>query len=143
MIFLLNQFNERFKNVMSISLPAGLKDIASQNTEQVLSALQTDAGQGLSSAEANKRLKQYGLNIIPSHKKAAWWKELMQHFKSPLVILLLIAAAISFSVAETINASIIIVTVIASVAIDFFQERDARNAAEKLKQVVKSKATVI
>ncbi|MGH2565074.1 MAG: HAD-IC family P-type ATPase, partial [Ginsengibacter sp.] len=64
-------------------------------------------------------------------------------FKSPLVILLLIAAIISFSVAETINASIIIVIVLASVATDFFQERDARNAAEKLKQIVKVKAAVV
>ncbi|MEJ0105918.1 MAG: hypothetical protein WDO19_26670 [Bacteroidota bacterium] len=32
---------------------------------------------------------------------------------------------------------------LASVATDFFQERDARNAAEKLKQAVKSKVTVI
>ena len=128
---------------MNIFLPAGLKDIASQNTEQVLSALQTDAGQGLSSAEAANRLKQYGLNIIASHKKAVWWKELMQHFKSPLVILLLIATIISYAVGETINASIIFVIVIASVAIDFYQERDARNAAEKLKQTVKTKSTVI
>jgi Cation transport ATPase len=73
----------------------------------------------------------------------AVWKELLQHFKSPLVILLLIAAVISFSVAETINASIIIVIVLASVAIDFFQERDARNAAEELKHLVKVKATVV
>ena len=128
---------------MNISPAANLKDIVSQNVTQVVSNFSTDINKGLSSNEAASRLKKFGLNIIPSHKKFAWWKELAQHFKSPLIILLLIAATISFSVAETINATIIIVIVIASVAIDYFQERDAGNAAEKLKQAVKSRATVI
>ena len=128
---------------MNITLATNLKDIASKSESQVVLDFSTDISKGLSSKEAAIRLKQFGLNIIPSHKKSAWWKELAQHFKSPLIILLLIAATISFSVAETINASIIIAIVIASVAIDFFQERDAGNAAEKLKQAVKSKATII
>jgi P-type Mg2+ transporter len=128
---------------MNIPVSFALKDFASQKTEQVLSALQTDEATGLSSAEAANRVKQYGLNIIAAHKKTAWWKELLHHFKSPLVILLLIATAISYSVGETINASIIFVMVIASVAIDFYQERDARNAAEKLKQTVKAKTAVV
>lgn len=128
---------------MTISLPTSLKDIVSQNKEWVVSQLQTDETRGISSKEAAARLKKSGLNILPIHAKTVWWKALLLHFKNPLVILLLIAAAISFSVAETINAAIIIATVIASVAIDFYQERDAGNAAEKLKQVVKSKVTVI
>lgn len=120
-----------------------LKTIASQTKEQVLLTLQTDLNSGLSSEEASDRLKQYGKNVITSHKKKHWWQDLLQHFKSPLVILLLIAATISFSISENINASIIMLIVLASVLTDFFQERDARNAAEKLKETVKSKATVI
>jgi Mg2+-importing ATPase len=120
-----------------------LKTIASQTKEQVLVTLQTDLNSGLSSQEAGDRLKQYGKNVITSHKKKHWWQDLLQHFKSPLVILLLIAATISFSISENINASIIMLIVLASVLTDFFQERDARNAAEKLKERVKSKATVI
>jgi Mg2+-importing ATPase len=120
-----------------------LKTIASQTKEQLSYLLETNIDTGLTSVEASKRLKKNGLNIIPSHKRQSWWDDLLQHFKSPLVILLLIAAGISFSIAENINASIIILIVIASVLTDFFQERDARNAAEKLKQTVKSKAIVI
>ena len=120
-----------------------LREIASQTSKEVLSDLQTSLANGLSQTEADKRLLLYGPNIIPSHKQIAGWKDLLQHFKSPLVILLLIAAIISFSVAQAINAAIIIVIVLASVATDFFQERDARNAAEKLQQLVKIKANVI
>ena len=120
-----------------------LKTIASQSKDEVLCTLQTNIDIGLNSTDVGNRLKTNGLNVIPSHKKEAWWRDLLRHFKSPLVILLLTAAGISFSISENINASIIILIVIASVLTDFFQERDARNAAEKLKQTVKSKATVI
>lgn len=128
---------------MSITLPATLKDIALQNAEHVLQVLETDAEKGLSAEEADKRVKQFGANVISAKKKTTWWKELLLHFKSPLVILLLVATSISYAVGETINATIIFIMVIASVATDFFQERDARNAAEKLKETVKSKVSVI
>jgi Mg2+-importing ATPase len=124
-------------------MDSDLKTIASQTIEHVLSTLHTNMDSGLTSTDASNRLKESGLNMIPSHKKEAWWQDLLQHLKNPLVILLLIAAGISFSIAQSINASIIILIVIASVLTDFFQERDARNAAEKLKQTVKSKATVV
>lgn len=120
-----------------------LKKIASQTSEQLLLQLKTDIDTGLSGREVVSRLKKYGLNIIPTHKKEGWSRDLLQQFKSPLTILLLIAAVISFSIAENINASIIILIVLASVLTDFFQERSAGNAAEKLKQTVKSTATVL
>ncbi|HET7115960.1 MAG TPA: magnesium-translocating P-type ATPase [Hanamia sp.] len=130
---------------MSINalMPAGLINFASQNIETTLSSLNTDATLGLSSTEADNRLKQYGLNIISVTKKMTWWADLLMHFKSPLVLLLLIATIISYGVGETINASIIFAIVLASVGTDFFQERSAGNAAEKLKQIVKAKAIVI
>ena len=109
-----------------------LKKIASQTSEQLLLQLKTDIDTGLSGREVVSRLKKYGLNIIPTHKKEGWSRDLLQQFKSPLTILLLIAAVISFSIAENINASIIILIVLASVLTDFFQERSAGNAAEKI-----------
>ncbi len=120
-----------------------LKDIATQSIQQVLTALQTNEIQGLPTLEASTRIKKYGLNSLTTQKRTPWWKALLPHFKNPLVILLLIATTISYAVGETISASIIFIIVIASIAIDFFQERDARNAAEQLKLVVKSRVTVI
>lgn len=122
---------------------AGLKDIAVQNASQVLSALQTNAVKGLSATEAASRLKQYGPNTIAANKKSVWWHDLLRHFKSPLIVLLLIATLISFTAGESINAVIIFSIVLASVGIDYFQERGAGNAAEKLKQAVKSMAACI
>ncbi|HTL07788.1 MAG TPA: magnesium-translocating P-type ATPase [Chitinophagaceae bacterium] len=103
----------------------------------------TDPAKGLSSTEARARLKEYGYNIIQTRQMDEWWKALLRHFRSPLVLLLLIATAISFAVGETINASVISFIVIASVLTDFWQERNAGNAAEKLQQLVKILTIVI
>ncbi len=120
-----------------------LKNIISLTPENVLSALQTSLDKGLAGTEAAARLKKYGLNIIATHKKSTWWKQLINHFKNPLIILLLVATIISYSLGETVNALIIFLIVISSVVIDFLQERNAGNAAEKLRETVKTKATII
>ena len=123
--------------------PVELKEITSFDADELISALQTDINAGLTDEEADRRIKEYGLNTIAPLKRFSWLQELLKHFKSPLVILLLIATIISFSVGESVNAYIIFAIVITSVIIDFIQERDARNAAEQLKLTVKSKASVI
>jgi Mg2+-importing ATPase len=69
--------------------------------------------------------------------------EIWKHLKSPLLLLLIIATIISYSLGETVNASIILFIILVSVGIDYFQDRDARNAAERLKQTVKNKTTVV
>jgi Mg2+-importing ATPase len=69
--------------------------------------------------------------------------EWLRQFKSPLILILITATLISFSLGETINASIILFIILVSVVIDFYPERDARNAAERLKESVKNKATII
>ena len=120
-----------------------LKDFSSKSFEDVCIHLKSDLEKGLSSTEARNRLLKDGLNTIPYHKKTAWWKELLQHFKSPLIVILLIASIISFAVSETLNASIIVFMIMISVGIDFFQERDARNAAQKLQVLVKTKVIVL
>ncbi len=121
-------------------LPEQLSRMAS---EKVAAHFATDVQHGLSDAEAQKRINQFGFNQLETHKRRNAGMELLMHFRNPLVIILMVAATISFSLGETVNASIIMLIVISSVAIDFFQEWDARNAAERLKNTVKSKVTVI
>lgn len=112
-------------------------------TEGVTTEMQTNIEKGLTDTEVADRLNQNGPNTILTNKIRNEWLELLSHFKSPLILILLAASIVSFSLGETINASIIVVMLLTGVAIDYFQERDARNAAEKLKQTVKTKVTVI
>ena len=116
---------------------------SSLSTKAVIEKLESNETTGLTNEEAALRIKQFGKNSIEAKKRKHLFFELLSHFKNPLILILIVATIISYSLGETINASIILFMILISVAIDFYQEQDARNAAERLKQSVKSKAVVI
>ena len=99
--------------------------------------------QGLTSEQAQARQELYGHNDISPVRKRPVILQFLEHFKNLLVIILLIAAAISLFVGEFTNAAIIFIIVLISVTLDFFQEYKAENAADLLKQKIISKAAVV
>jgi P-type Mg2+ transporter len=98
--------------------------------------------QGLSSEQATERLETYGRNELAKEHKHSTIKEFLSHFKSPLVIILLIAAIISGFLEEVANTAIILTIIFVSVVLDYYQESKAEKAAQLLKQKVTSTATV-
>jgi P-type Mg2+ transporter len=128
---------------MNVFSDYSLEKISATDANEVVGNYKSNEQDGLPETEARQRLSQYGLNITGVHKNRNEFLELLSHFKNPLIIILLVASAVSFSVGETINASIIVIMLLMGVAIDYWQEHDARNAAEKLKQTVKTKAVVV
>jgi len=98
---------------------------------------------GLSTAEAESRLKEYGHNVLAEKKKLGLVLEILYHFKSPLILILIVATAVSAYFGEIINAAIIGVMILLSIGLDFYLEHNAEKAAEKLKERVKTKATVL
>ena len=98
---------------------------------------------GLTSAEAARRLIKYGANTLrPESKYTIFWKFLGM-FANPLVIILLLASAISFFTGGNIEALIIITIVLISVVLNFVQEFSAQHAVEKLRKSVASTAAVL
>ncbi len=97
---------------------------------------------GLSSDEAESRLKTFGPNELAKRKKRTAIVEFLFHFRSPLIIILLVAGVISAFSPQKISAAIIFLIVLLSVVLDFFQESKAKNAAEMLKEKVTTTATV-
>ncbi|ARG99994.1 magnesium-translocating P-type ATPase [Legionella micdadei] len=98
--------------------------------------------QGLPEAEARKRLDIYGSNKIITKSYRSPIFEALSHSTNPLVIILIIAALISFFTGSPINAAIILIVVSISVALDFFQTHRSLIAAQKLQQHVAIKTTV-
>ena len=68
-----------------------------ESTEGVLAALETDALQGLSEAEASTRLERFGSNELAAEEPVPGWRKVVAQFTNVLVILLLVASAISFA----------------------------------------------
>lgn len=98
---------------------------------------------GLSSAEAKTRLTRFGPNLFRERPARSLLLQYLARFKNPLVIILLVASAVSAFTGEVTNFLIISFIVLLSVTLDFVQEYRANAAAEKLRQSVSVRATVL
>jgi Mg2+-importing ATPase len=98
---------------------------------------------GLSSEEASKRLKKYGYNRVKERSGLADWEILLNQFKNPYTNLLLFTAMLSTFLGEKTDALIIVGIVLTGGLLDFWQERQAYRAVEKLLSMVKVRSSVI
>jgi P-type Mg2+ transporter len=94
------------------------------------------APSGLSSGEAADRLKRVGPNMLRPPRKRALFIQFLARFKNPLVIILLVASAVSAFTGDVTSFLIIGAIVVMSVTLDFVQEHRAGKAAEGLRQSV-------
>jgi Mg2+-importing ATPase len=99
--------------------------------------------QGLTERTARRRLKRHGPNRLKPKKRTDAPTLLLAQFKSPIILLLLVAACLSLSLGNTSDALIILAIVIASGLLGFWQERGAVDALERLMEIVEVKATVL
>ena len=97
---------------------------------------------GLSEARAERRLREYGPNEASRHKKTSIALQIFSKFTNPLVIVLLIIAGVSMFFGEEINAAFVTLMAVISVFLSFIQEYRAGKEAEKLKELVHTKAGV-
>jgi Mg2+-importing ATPase len=109
---------------------------------EVLAGLETTPA-GLSAAEAASRLTRYASRRLVPKKRTDAATLLLGQFSSPIVLLLLGATAISLFLRNTTDAAIILVIVVASGLLGFWQERGAAGAVEKLLSLVEVKAQVL
>jgi Ca2+-transporting ATPase len=99
--------------------------------------------QGLTEAEAKSRLSRYGLNELEEKRKASPLRRLLAQFASFLVVILIIAAAVSVVVGEWVEAIAILTIVILAAVLGFIQEHRAERALEALKKMAAPTASVI
>ncbi len=91
---------------------------------------------GLSSDEAAARLARFGPNRIDESARNRPIADFLKRFKNPLVLVLLLAAAIAGGTGDIASFAIIATVVTLSVLLDFVQERRAQSAADKLRDRV-------
>lgn len=109
---------------------------------EVLTALETTPA-GLTEKEAESRQKEFGENIIKARKKSTPLLLLFSQFKNPIIIILLVATAISGLTSDWLDSLIILAIVFGSVILSFLQEYSASHAIEELRSRIQIKAFVI
>ena len=115
-----------------------------------VAALGSDTQRGLSEAEAHARLQRDGPNELTAEKPVPRWRKFLGQFRDVLVILLLIAAAISFALwlveresALPYEAITILAVVLLNALMGFIQESRAESAVAALRKMSADQATVL
>ena len=121
-----------------------------QPSELVVSALRSDARQGLSHDEARVRLGQHGRNELAADPPVPGWRKFLAQFQDVLVILLVVATAISAGLwvyerdsALPYEAIAISAVVLLNAVMGYIQESRAESAVAALRQMAAAQAHVI
>lgn len=114
----------------------------SLNTGEVLKELSATEN-GLTNDEAAQRLKKYGTNTIKSAHRTSSLILFLLQFKSPMTILLIIAAFLSMGLHDMTNAFIILFIILVSSVLGFWQEQGAANAIKELLKMVQIRCSIV
>ncbi len=111
-----------------------------QEINEIISSLVTDPDSGLSGEEVKRRLTEYGYNQIASGKRKSFARMFFEQFRSFMIIILLIAAAISGVVGVMegeglLDTFVILGILILNAFVGAFQERKAETSLEALKNL--------
>ena len=127
------------------------------STQDVLKELETDEN-GLSSAQAAQRLEKYGHNKLKEAEKATWFQKFMAQLKDPMLIILMIAAAVSAGTTVMtylqdghmselteglVEVGIIVVVVLLNAILGVIQESKAEAAIEALQTMTAATCKVL
>ncbi len=110
---------------------------------QLENELKTNFETGLTSEEAQVRLKKYGLNALPEAPRETWLTVFLSQFKSPLIYMLVACSLVVFLLGDSADAGIILVVLIINALIGAYQEGKSGKILESLKKLSKAEATVL
>ena len=110
--------------------------------DEVLTAYETRR-EGLTDAQANQRLKDFGENTIKAQKKTGPLLLFLSQFKNPIILILITATAISALTGDLYDSLIILAIIFGSALLSFLQEYSASNAVEELRSRVKIQSNVL
>ena len=101
------------------------------------------SGNGLTEAEVETRIEQYGPNVVAQEKKKSFLSEIAHRFfTNPINILLTVLAVVSWLGDDAVGAAIMLAMVFMAVFLSYFQEARTGRAVEQLRRMVSNTATV-
>lgn len=121
-----------------------------EGKERILSEFQTDASHGLTQAQVAERKEKYGENKLKEKKKKSGVQRFFEQFKDAMIIILLVAAVVSFVIAcieqnpkEFFEPVLILVIVVLNAIMGVVQESKAEKALDALKNMSAPHARVL
>ncbi|MEU0465218.1 cation-transporting P-type ATPase [Amycolatopsis sp. NPDC006131] len=114
-----------------------------QPAEDVAAALGTDLTRGLSSAEARARLERMGPNALSAARGPGPVRRFVRQIHSPLIYILLCAAAVTTVFGGYVDAGVIGAVVQLNAIIGYVQESRAQRALDALARLVPAEVTVV
>ena len=112
-----------------------IKNAYSKNTDEIVKLLNTNIETGLAENNINERITKYGLNSYATQKQKSIWLILWEQVKSPIILLLVVAAGFSFGFQDWIEGFSIIAVIFITATLGFFMELQARNSMKALKEM--------
>ena len=113
----------------------------SMSVEETLRILEADK-EGLSSEEADKRLRDFGINEIKDGERFSKFKLLLGQFKSSLILILVVAGLITAFLKDWLDTGVIFAAVALNAILGFYQENKAENVLEFLKSYIRTRTRV-
>jgi P-type Ca2+ transporter type 2C len=118
-------------------------EASQQKIPELLESLKTSEKKGLSESEIPKRQEHYGKNEIQETGGRSWWILFLKQFKSTLILILFLAALISWFSGHEVDTYVILAVILINTLIGFIQEWKAEKAVASLKSYIKTMAKVI
>ncbi|MBP6899918.1 MAG: HAD-IC family P-type ATPase [Burkholderiaceae bacterium] len=113
------------------------------SADQVLHSLQADGHQGLSRAEATRRLRELGANRLAAARRRPAWLRLLLQFHNPLIHVLVAAGLVTLLLQDWVDAAVIFGVVLINALIGHVQEGKAEHALEAVHGMLASRATLL
>lgn len=112
-----------------------MEDNYQKELEEIIKELNVNVETGLTTKEAKKRQEEYGPNELQQKKKKTIGKMILEQLTDKMIIILLIASALSFLLGEKIEGFVILFIISINIVISVIQEKKASNALEALKNM--------
>ncbi len=109
----------------------------------VASALETSVEAGLDAAAAGRRLAEFGRNELVEKAQRPTWMLFVDQFTSPMILVLMAAAAVTFLIGHSKDTVVILAIVLFNGIVGFVQEYRAGQAMDALKQMSSPQARVV
>lgn len=123
--------------------PSTIENAWAKSVSSLLEQLESNKDRGLLDKQTKERLTTYGPNTFGQGANHSTLLTFLRQFASPLIIILILAAAVTLYFEDVVDALFILLAVVTSVGLGFYQEYKAERATAALKSYIEERVRFI